>query len=474
MKKLFYMISAVALMASFASCNKVEQENTSTDNTPVETPVVGETTTITVSAAIPDTKTYWNNGQVKWLRGDMIKVLAEDGTAVMSNSMVYDDVVTGASSTYDFTVAEWPSDKTPLYAVFNQEYDDVVLDKENITLVLKGDQMAHHKNSFDKTANTSVGVLEAGESGAYTTQMKNVCGLLKFSIAKLDDVTEIVIKDKNEKSMAGTVKVKMVNGVPEVQEIVNGSSEVSLTVATNIGGENKYFPLSSFYVCVLPETYLPEITITSASAGPIVLTAKSEITVNRNEWIDFGAIDSAVSDSEEDEPVVPSETKTITLNFGAGWPLSPELAKYNSTTKAPQISEKTTYTLTQDDATYSFEVYSTGAGFYNTGTALRLCNSGTCGYITTPAISGFKLTGADVTITNSSSKKTLTLYSNCTVSEGVIVVDGEMENIEINATNTKNGSSIFSKTAENTSYYLYTASTNYQLGKLILTYTKVN
>ena len=53
MKKLFYMISAVAIAASFASCNKVEQEN----NTPVVTPAVDGTTTLTISAAVPQTKT---------------------------------------------------------------------------------------------------------------------------------------------------------------------------------------------------------------------------------------------------------------------------------------------------------------------------------------------------------------------------------------------------------------------------------
>lgn len=441
------MISAVALMASFASCNKIEQENTSTDNTPVETPVVGETTTITVSAAIPDTKTYWNNGQVKWLRGDMIKVLAEDGTAVMSNSMVYDDVVTGASSTYDFTVAEWPSDKTPLYAVFNQEYDDVVLDKENITLVLKGEQMAHHKNSFDKTANTSVGVLEAGESGAYTTQMKNVCGLLKFSIEKLEDVTEVVIKDKNEKSMAGTVKVKMVNGVPEVQEIVNGSSEVSLTVATNIGGENKYFPLSSFYVCVLPETYLPEITITSASADPIVLTAKSEITVNRNEWIDLGAIDNV------------TESLSLTLDCAQGNILA---LPTESTTSGPNA-----YKVTIDEVEYEFTLYNPTNGYRYLSSCIRLGNGG---YMKLPAITGYSLSKVEITGGNDGYNKYYYIYdSDPLKTEPVANLLG---NVTVYGLETKTIS--LSSSVSDFAYYLYATSSNAQFKKLVLTYTKVN
>ena len=63
MKKLFYMISAVALMASFASCNKMVQDN----NTPAtdETPATDGTTTLTLSASVQQsqgqTKTYWNS-----------------------------------------------------------------------------------------------------------------------------------------------------------------------------------------------------------------------------------------------------------------------------------------------------------------------------------------------------------------------------------------------------------------------------
>ena len=72
MKKLFYMISAVALMASFASCNKIEQGNTS-----AEAPSIDGTTTITVSATVPQTKTYISGNVVRWSADDVIAILAE-------------------------------------------------------------------------------------------------------------------------------------------------------------------------------------------------------------------------------------------------------------------------------------------------------------------------------------------------------------------------------------------------------------
>ena len=103
MKKLLYMISAVALMASSASCNKIEQENA---------PAADGTNTLTVSATVPQTKTYFNGGLVKWVGADVITVFAEDGTAVRS------DAVTGSAvATYNFTVTGWDPAKTPLYAL---------------------------------------------------------------------------------------------------------------------------------------------------------------------------------------------------------------------------------------------------------------------------------------------------------------------------------------------------------------------
>lgn len=457
MKKLFYMISAVALMASFASCNKIEQENT---------PVADGTTTLTVSATVPQTKTNLSNGIVRWSANDVIAVLAEGYESVMSS------LVPSACETHDFSVQGWYPGVTPQYAAFtgpytsDENYDPykpVWNEDGTIRMTVRGTQPIFNEDSFSKTSNISVGVLTENE-GVYSTVLKNVCGLIKFTLTK--PTQYVAIEDVAGKPMAGKVNVSMIDGVPQA---VPAADEGKIYLTSKIKDSNETLPAGTYYAVVIPGTYTPKVTITPAEGEEIVLTAKSSVEIKRNEYVDFGTIDKSV----EDEPIVPSETKTITLDFSAGWPLSPELAKYVKG-EGPQIAQKTTYTLTQDDATYSFEVYSTGAGYYNTGTALRLSNSGTSGYITTPAIPGFKLTGADVTVTNTSGTKNLTLSRKCTVSEGAITVSGKMELIDIDSKTTKTGATSFSETAENTSYYLYTASTNYQLGKLILTYTKVN
>lgn len=461
MKKLFYMISAVAVMASSASCNKIEQENT---------PAADGTTTLTVSATVPQTKTYWSGGNVKWVTNDVVKVFASDGTSVMSQP------TTAASSTYDFTVSGWTVGKTPLYAVFNgrnesPEYDQVALDGENITLILRNEQMAYHIKSFDKDVNIAVGELTDNGSGVYSTTMKNVCGLLKFSIGKLTDVTEVVIKDKNGKSMTGTVKVKMVDGIPVVQEVVEGteSSEVSFVVGKNVGGEDRYFPAEDFYVCVLPGTYLPEITITSASsADPIVLTAKSEITVKRNEWIDFGAIDSAVPGSEEDDPVTPEPAESLTISI--------DFSSTEFTPAMPSSANKTsqTYAFESEGITYNIEIGSPKQGYFKSSNYLRLVHSvsvewgSDAGYIKLPAVDGFALTGFEITKAHGSGTKNYKVFATSDFSGDSLTSFG------LSSTAGPTNIDLSGKTSAGVGYYLATITNNAQFSKLVLTYTKVN
>jgi len=149
-----------------------------------------------------------------------------------------------------------------------------------------------------------------------------------------------------------------------------------------------------------------------------------------------------------------------------------------------KVAQRPTYTLSQNNEQYSFEVYAEAKGFYYTGTALRISNTkdadGKKGYITTPAISNYKLTGVEITLTNNTTaNKSVTLYSSCDVNEGVISYSGKIgDTMKISVVQddvtSKTGSFAISGTEVNKQYFLYTASSGYQIGKLVLTYTKAN
>lgn len=480
MKKFFYMISTVAFMASFASCNKMEQ-----GNTPAEAPSIDGTTTITVSATMPQTKTYLNGGKTFWTKGDIVTLLAEDGVSAVSSNEI-----PSAVETSDFIFNNWPSAVTPKFIVFNGPLAETeefhkgnkvmppVLNADNtITAEVRGVQEIINKFNFSKYANLSIGALE-GENGVFATNMKNVCGLIKLQIAR-DTVEYVKIENLGDAPMTGLVRVDYNNGEPQVVEVLEGNKAVKLT--SNIKDTNGKLPKSTYYACVLPGTYSPKITYKPDGGEEVTLTAKSEVTIERNKIMDFGTIDNILT-PDPDQPGAgeggddTGEPLVITLDFSTSWPFNEELASN------VKITEKKTYTLTQNGATYSFDVFSEkgekGGGFYFNGSALRLTNAdnkgtGQRGYLSVPAIAGYKLTALDATVTNGTGTKNLYLYSGCAVNDGIISLSGKLSDaMQIDVAVSKSGHFDITGTSANTSYYLYTESNNYQLGKLVLTYTK--
>ena len=459
MKKLFYMISVAAFMASFSSCGKFEQENTPADNLNAD-----GTTTLKISATVPQTKTYMNNGEVKWVKGDFIQIFAEDGSYKFTDAVTYED---SAPATYDFTVTDWPADKTPSCAIYAGQYAQETSPATYVdgvfTATLPSSQKINNKKSFAKTANLSVGELVNLDT-SYAIEMKNVGGLFKYTISSTGKVSKVKIEDVNGAAMAGTVNITMENGIPKT-EVVEGKS--SVTMEANVSGGNGLFPNDYYFACVLPGTYTLKVTVTFTDGTTNVLEANSPITVKRNEWVDLGVIDKVPSSEEPEQPGV-SEELTITLDFSASWPFTVDAPKSeNAEGKMVYSKSKTkdTYTLTQNGVDYQFEVYEPATGYYYTGSAFRFENGtgSNGGYIKLPAISGKKLVNATVTITNTSNKAVS--FSSDGTDKGDVAELVTIQKVSSHTFECTN-------TAENTSYYLYSKGSKLQIGKLVLTYSK--
>ena len=160
--------------------------------------------------------------------------------------------------------------------------------------------------------------------------------------------------------------------------------------------------------------------------------------------------------------VTPKEPVTITLDF-ASWPLSPSLAKGSSSNT---IKTKDTYTYTENDETYQFEIYAPTHGYFYNGTALRFQSTGG-GYIMLPAIEGKSLVELTVAITNTSNKS-VHLFSN-EPDMSTTEITGDILN---NKSIAKQSSATFklTGTASGQSYYLYSKTTHTQIGKIVMTY----
>ena len=410
MKKLFYFISVAAFMASFASCGKIDQENTQADGPVVETPSADGTTTLTIAAGLPQTKTYWYtgpelgegvSGEVRWSNTDVITVLGVGASAKSSKS-------SGSKAVENFEVQGWPADVTPLYAVFTAQdnnayetYKPSLNSDGEVKVVLKTNQEIFNKGSFGKVSNVSIGELKEGENGVYTTTMKNICGLIKLKLTSTAKSVTIEALD-GETPLAGSANIVMENGIPSVSENITPSTSVTLT--SRISGENEMMQSGNTYMaCVYPGTFIPKITIkaTEDDPNPIVIVGKSPVTITRNEIMDFGTLDNTPvtppTPEEPEEPEQPEipETLELTLDF-ASWPFNE--TKVSKATK----TENDVLTITQDYVTYSFAIKNTLGGYYHTAGNLRCNNSVEVGdfVMTMPSISNYRLTSAIVRVGN--------------------------------------------------------------------------
>lgn len=445
------MISAVALMASFASCNKIEQENTSTDNTPVETPVVGETTTITVSAAVPQTKTYLKSKVVRWSSDDVIAILAEGYESVRSS------VVPSSCETYDFTVEGWYTGVTPQYAAFTgpytsdehyNPYKPVLNDDGTIGMTVRGVQPIYNSGSFSKIANISVGVLTETD-GVYSTILKNVCGLIKFTLA--GSAAGVVIEDTNGMAMAGKIDVRMVEGIPQV---LSKAEDGIISITSKINGTNGILQADTYYAVVIPGTYTPKITITSEDGNTKVLTAKSSVEIKRNEYVDFGTIDQVITSPDDSEA-----SQTLTLDFG-GWSFVEEKpTTTHITTDAGEVFtlKDTDYQIVivnNDGTSKGYRWRSSEHGLQVNQDANGLFS------ISLPALTGMEL--ISVSIDNPNSKYFSILNSgNGTVAS----TDGQTPNGTV-------WTLTIPSPVANSTYYLTTGSKNAQIKKVVLNYRK--
>lgn len=444
----------IALMGSVVSCDKLNDANTSVDGF----------TTLKISASVPQTdmtKTYFNNGNVWWVKDDVLTVLA-NGASAKSNAP------TKAVETFDFQVTEWPENIEPQYAVFNgpggNSYDDFKpsLDKNGyITATLRSNQMLYHKNNMSKVANMSVGELVKSESG-YSTVMHNVCGLIKFTLTK--EAKKVLIEEVSNpdepKYLTGKVKLQMKDGKPEVASIVNGNSKVVLEMSNNELLQPAYY-----YACVLPGEYKLKFTLLDEEDNTIrELTANSLVNIERSKIVDFGNLNNAVS---------PTNSIEIVLDFSAQ-PFDPAITGTNTKTKETYKLLNTNYNFTLYNKTHGFTYSASGKYLRligDTGTAENP-NPG-CGYIQLPGVPEYRLLSATITGANGSGTKTYYI-SDIDPIENTITDDNKLGKAAIKAKET--GTIQLSDSEFGVGYYLMLEGTvsdkNAQFSKIVLKYIK--
>lgn len=480
------MITTVAIAASFASCNKIEQDN---NTTPVETPAVDGTTTLTISATSPQTKTYLVDNADKtakntnWTKDDLVTLFGLEDKTVTATAK---NTTGSAAATLDFVFSGWPAAITPGYLVFDgplaeQAEDNSVVspiynEDGTITATVRSLQVITNKGNMSKYANLSIGKVEESE-GTYNTVMRNVCGLIKFELGggETTSVEDVVIKDALGNPMTGLVKVDYNEGQPVVVEVVEPADYVQ--VKANITNYNNKMLEGAYYACVLPGTYSPEITInhTDRSVTTLKMPENQTVTIERSQIFDFTTIYDPTPETGEDDPVTPpapTKTLTLTVDFSA-WPFQEAAVTAKTTTDA----DGNDYTFVHDGENYKFTIINTVLNGSCKGFYWRSATQGIQGNdnidkgvtgdfeVKFPAVADMKLTSVAVSVANAEANKKFIKILN--TGRGTVVSD----NVYL-----ENSPKVFEipEPVVNSSYSLTSGGKNIQLLGLILTYTPAN
>ena len=313
-------------------------------------PELSESNNLSITAECSYTKTYLSNGSHKWVKGDFLRILSEDGVSVKSSACEV------AVTTFDFMVSGWPSGRTPAYAVYCGQKNVAVEPAAEggvITARLEDNQYITHRESFSKTANLSVGKLTHKTETDYDVEMKNVCGLLKFTFSKYADIKTVSFQEMDSKPLAGTVDIMFENnGEPYVSGVREGISVLTVGAAgkSNSLGNTDSAELprgQNYYACVLPGTYSLKIILTRVGGERLVVQTNTPLTVKRSQYLDLGAID------EFAKPLVEGSlaNESFTADQNAGLPMHIDFSRVGyhwGEDAIPTLPVKMTLTAPED------------------------------------------------------------------------------------------------------------------------------
>lgn len=283
--KNFRLLFASAL--AIVSCTKEISETPTEpdDSTP-------EYTTITLTAAHPvmtetgpaaqenegtaaiSTKTILDEttGSVSWAVGDMLKLICEDGSDFITDALTEADIKEDGTAT--FKARNVPAEKTLKWAVYPSDIETSLTDgKFSVTVPQVQDGTFEH---------ASIEVGEIGENNSIT--LKNVCALLKFTVAKANANAAKVFIGGNGAPLNGTATI---------------TSDILATSYTNIEDIPDYQPNvevdipgpGTYYAAILPakttglsmQIYSAGNTLLAENISSNVLDAPRKVIKNLGE-----------------------------------------------------------------------------------------------------------------------------------------------------------------------------------------------
>ena len=205
--------------------------------------------TITIRAfqeGAAETRTTLIDGgtQVYWEPADELKLFFRGaGSRFLSqNTEVADIAEFSGSLNVVVGVNEGASGSNTLWGLYPYRAD-ATSDGASVTTTLPTAQTGR-ADSFAKGT-----FITLAKSTSFDLAFYNVCGGIRFSLTT-EGVKEVVFQGQNDEDIAGKVKLAFVDGVPAVQEVLEGQKTITLTAP----GGGTFETGKWYYIVALPGT----------------------------------------------------------------------------------------------------------------------------------------------------------------------------------------------------------------------------
>ena len=422
----FMTLSTLVLsLVALSSCNKADVEVVEPQGHEVKFKVFSE-----------ETKTYLASGVTNWSNGDIIYVLDQEGKWYNSSKLASGSVVEA-----EFTFSTFPND--PTYALFvgNDNSGSLGIVEGKVTANLFSEQTIYNNNSFGKSANLTIGEVVKVDETTYGASLKNVCGLLKFSVPA--GITSVKIEGNNSEVLSGVVYLDYNEGEPEwtAKEGVN-----EVTVIPRKSDEN--YTAGTYYACVLPQIFEEGITVTLTDVNGYTAQTKgsSPLTLGRNKVVELP--DLNVPEAPQQESTVLEFDFTEANTFPAEFPSGSNNAAIFTDPIMLTDSKGIQYGFTCSGAVCKASSSSTGLCFVLQEATQTM---------TFPVIDGKTITGVTVFGGNSSAK-------------AVYLKDADGNTVSAKGLPSATESAVLTPNDGKVATSLYNNSSNTYISKLILTY----
>lgn len=292
---------------------------------------------------VPSRTAIQNGGtEVYWEAADEVKVFY-NGVGSRFTSTNTEPVGVAQFTGYLTTVIgfnEGFSNDNPLWGLYPYRAD-ATSDGASVTTTLPAAQTGR-AGSFAKNTHITLGRSTSLSMGFYA-----VCGGVRFSVTQ-EGVQYVTFEGNNEEALAGRIKMAFADGVPEVQEITEPETVITLTAP----GGGAFQTGQWYYISAIPGTLSGGFKMKFYKETEVAeLSYSGAVTIKRGIFGSLANVDASLTYN----PISVPKPEVVDMGLSVKW------ASFNLGASAPQeYGSYYAWGETLPKASYSWSNYSYG------------------------------------------------------------------------------------------------------------------